>query len=184
MNPYEVMDVDSSATDDEIKRAYKSKAQKLHPDKPGGDENKFKELKAAYEILSNSESRAYYDETGTSDTRYWNLNQLATIEIMKILDELLVRNDFANINYVSMLDQFFEDTHKIHLKNKSNIEKEIEKLNILVGTVENKHEENNLFMEVVTQRIAVKKELLESCAFTIILYETSSLILSKTQCYL
>ena len=60
---YEVLGVDESASDAEIKRAYRKLSVKHHPDK-GGSVDKFKELSAAYEILSDGEKRALYDVGG------------------------------------------------------------------------------------------------------------------------
>jgi DnaJ family protein A protein 2 len=60
---YEVLDVEKSATEKEIKKAYRRAAIKHHPDK-GGDEHFFKEVNAAYEILSDPEKRALYDKYG------------------------------------------------------------------------------------------------------------------------
>ncbi|MEK7566381.1 MAG: DnaJ C-terminal domain-containing protein [Patescibacteria group bacterium] len=61
---YKILGVNKSATEDEIKKAYRKLAHKYHPDKPGGDEKKFKELNDAYQILSNKEKRAQYDRYG------------------------------------------------------------------------------------------------------------------------
>ena len=62
---YKVLGVERSATQDEIKKAYRKLAVKYHPDKNPGDkaaEEKFKEISEAYQVLGNEESRKKYDE--------------------------------------------------------------------------------------------------------------------------
>lgn len=61
---YEVLGVDKSASDDEIKKAFRRLAVKYHPDKEGGDEEKFKEINEAYEVLRDSSKRQRYDQFG------------------------------------------------------------------------------------------------------------------------
>ena len=64
---YEVLGVARGATKDEIKKAYRKQALKNHPDKNPGNkdaEEKFKEAAEAYEVLSNDEKRARYDQFG------------------------------------------------------------------------------------------------------------------------
>ena len=63
MNYYEILGVSKSATQEEIKKAFHKLAHKYHPDK-GGDEKKFKEVNEAYQVLSNQQKRAQYDQFG------------------------------------------------------------------------------------------------------------------------
>jgi molecular chaperone DnaJ len=63
-NYYDILGVTKSATEDEIKKAFRKLAQKHHPDKKGGDEAKFKELSEAYSVLSDKKKRAEYDAYG------------------------------------------------------------------------------------------------------------------------
>ena len=60
---YDLIGVSKNATEAEIKKAYRKKALKEHPDK-GGDPEKFKELTAAYEVISDREKREIYDRHG------------------------------------------------------------------------------------------------------------------------
>ncbi len=64
---YEVLGVEKNATADEIKKAYRKKAIQYHPDRNPGDkeaEEKFKEAAEAYDVLSNPDKRARYDQFG------------------------------------------------------------------------------------------------------------------------
>ena len=60
---YEILGINKGAGAAEIKKAYRKKALKEHPDK-GGDPDKFKEITAAYEILSDRDKREIYDKHG------------------------------------------------------------------------------------------------------------------------
>ncbi len=65
---YKSLGLDKSASETEIKKAYRKLAQKYHPDKNPGDkeaETKFKEIQAAYEVLSDKRKRQQYDQFGS-----------------------------------------------------------------------------------------------------------------------
>ena len=63
MNYYSILGIDKTANIKAIKKAYHKKAMKEHPDK-GGNEEKFKKIARAYEILSDPDKRVMYDKFG------------------------------------------------------------------------------------------------------------------------
>ncbi|MFW0871170.1 MAG: molecular chaperone DnaJ [Patescibacteria group bacterium] len=61
---YKILGIERGASDAEIKKAFRRKAQEYHPDKKGGDEKKFKEVNEAYSVLKDKKKRAQYDQFG------------------------------------------------------------------------------------------------------------------------
>ena len=80
---YEILGVPKTADEREIKKAYKRLAMKFHPDRNQGDkeaEAKFKEIKEAYEILTDAQKRAAYDQYG--HTAVWAAAVSAAASVM------------------------------------------------------------------------------------------------------
>lgn len=88
MSHYETLGVDKTATQDEIKKAYRKLSKQYHPDMSGGDDAKFKEIAAAYDILGDPQKRQQYDIKGSSH-------------------DFFNRGWGDNINMSEMFDQFF-----------------------------------------------------------------------------
>jgi DnaJ-class molecular chaperone len=61
MDYYSTLGVSRNATPEEIKKAYRKQAMQHHPDRTGGDDAKFKEIQAAYDVLSDPNKKAQYD---------------------------------------------------------------------------------------------------------------------------
>lgn len=67
MNLYQLLGVSVQANNTEIRRAYRKLSAKYHPDKEGGDRDKFEQIKLAYDVLIDPKRRQRYDATGRTD---------------------------------------------------------------------------------------------------------------------
>lgn len=94
---YEILGVAQTATQDEIKRAFRKKAHQHHPDKKGGDEAAFKRVNEAYQVLSDAGKRQQYDRFGR------------TFEGASRGDPFAGFGDFQgfNINFEDIFSDFF-----------------------------------------------------------------------------
>jgi len=63
---YNILGVDKTATKEEIKKAFRTKAHEHHPDKASGNEAKFKEINEAYQVIGDDKKRAQYDQFGSN----------------------------------------------------------------------------------------------------------------------
>jgi len=68
-NLYETLGVAKNASQDEIKKAYRKLVREVHPDRNPGSEERFKEVQAAYDVLSDPEKRKAYDSYGSTNGR-------------------------------------------------------------------------------------------------------------------
>ncbi|TLD17724.1 uncharacterized protein PgNI_00432 [Pyricularia grisea] len=126
---YELMGIERTATEDEIRKAYKRKALELHPDRNFNDvENatrKFAEVQTAYEILSDPQERAWYDShrdailsgdpdgagagDGAAPSQYNNIRITTAEEIYSLMGRFnsnVPMNDSPN-GFFAILDEFF-----------------------------------------------------------------------------
>ena len=159
MNPYTELDVPDDASLETIKQRYRTLAQMHHPDK-GGDEELFKRIKLAYEILSDPIRRKQYDITGETTTT--NAKDEAVANIVQILlhvvpnfnvdqDDLI---HIAEMETRTMLDLVNKDigvTERYIL----NLEKVLSKLRI-------KTEGENILSSFIANQIKQRKQELES----------------------
>lgn len=86
---YEVLEVQKTASVDEIKKAYRKAALKHHPDKNPGDkdaEQKFKDCAEAYEVLSDPDKRARYDQYGHEGLRGTTMHDYSHMDVNSIED--------------------------------------------------------------------------------------------------
>jgi curved DNA-binding protein CbpA len=172
MDHYTTLGVNKNASPDEIKRSYRKLASQHHPDK-GGDEEMFKRIKLAYEILSDPVRRKQYDITGETTTT--NAKDEAVANIVQILlhvvpnfnvdqDDLI---HIAEMETRTMLDLVHKDigvTERYIL----NLEKVLSKLriktegeNLLSSFIVNQIQQRKLELESFQRRIQVCNLMLE-----------------------
>ena len=76
-NPYDILGIPHASSFEDVKKAWKDLSKKYHPDRPDGDENRMKEINAAYEILKDPEQKRKLDEPNNStfdDDEYQDFN--------------------------------------------------------------------------------------------------------------
>src|ERR1051326_3497772 len=66
---YETLGVSKNASQDDIKKAYRKLVREVHPDRNPGNEERFKEVQGAYDVLSDPDKRAQYDRFGSANGR-------------------------------------------------------------------------------------------------------------------
>ena len=89
MNYYDILGIDKSASESDIKKAYRDKAKIHHPDR-NGDEEKFKQITEAYEVLGDKTKRDNYDRFGSADANPFG-----------------GKNPFGSGGFGDMFEQFF-----------------------------------------------------------------------------
>lgn len=90
-NLYKVLNIEPSATDDDIKQAYHKAAKENHPDVVGGNTDAMAIINKAYDVLKNADRRKRYDETGEENQINQDKEKIAAI-VVQILKSLLDQN--------------------------------------------------------------------------------------------
>lgn len=90
MNLYQILGILSNSTQEQIKHRYKILAQQFHPDKNSGDEEKFKQIKFAYEILIDPDKRNHYDSTGEFNGEI-SIRTEALNKLSEIINQIIVQ---------------------------------------------------------------------------------------------
>jgi len=93
-NYYDTLGVNETASDNEIKQAFRKLAAKYHPDK-GGDETKFKEINEAYDTLKNTQKRQEYDALRKYGQRSFGSGEGFNFNINDMFDENIFQEFFS-----------------------------------------------------------------------------------------
>lgn len=102
MNLYDELELTPNCTFEEIKQQYRTLASKHHPDH-GGDAERFKRIKFAYEVLSDPDRRKEYDENKTTSTVHTSIRQEAITELAKLFFSIIPNFDCRNGNLIETM---------------------------------------------------------------------------------
>jgi len=151
MDPYLELEVSFDATDEEIKSQYRALAMIHHPDK-GGDEEKFKRIKEAYEILSDPIRRKAYELSGNAETNL-QIRNAALDHIAQMMGQIVPQ-------FNSEADDLFAIMREEIIKIRQSM---VENTNTCIGFIANlqkvmirvnaKHDKQNIMIDLLQKQI-------------------------------
>jgi len=162
-NLYAVLGLDKTASQDEIRKAYRRLAQQMHPDKHGGDADAcrlFQRIKEAYETLFDADRRKQYDTTGTVGID--PVDQSAKSALMALFREIIERMVMdENADFSSLLKTKINSAILNNKKVLRDNKKASKLIKNLKKRVKYNGDGNNLFSVIVDDQIATIKRQME-----------------------
>ena len=155
MNPYTELDVPIDASLETIKQRYRTLAQMHHPDK-GGDEELFKRIKLAYEILSDPVRRKQYDITGETTTT--NAKDEALSNIIQIILHVVPGFNADQDDLIAIAEG--ETRAMLDMVNKdiNNTEMQIKKFEVVLKKLRIKTAGENILENIIVKQIQIRKK--------------------------
>lgn len=148
-NLYDILGVSKNATFEEIKAKYKSLAQQHHPDK-GGDPELFKEIKNAYEILSDPVNREKYDTTGQFNSKR-SIRDEAIDQLSRLFFSV-IPNINADIDDLVLIMKSESKKEKQNINNNINIcNGYIFKLNKVINKINKRNNQDENFLKMFAE---------------------------------
>lgn len=146
---YETLNISKNADRDEIRKAYKSKAGKLHPDREGGDSEEFKKVNHAYSVLFDPERKSLYDLTG-SDEKPKDLMTEASKNLGNIFLKIVSEERKGDI--VEIVTYEISNSIKQAKQNRDKVNEIVDKFNLLIDRVTSKSE-NNVYQNMINGQL-------------------------------
>ncbi len=156
---YEILEVSKKATQQQIKKSYREKANIYHPDK-GGNKDTFVKIQIAYRVLSDKKKRKQYDETGTwSDKELFSETERAIQILAELYETIIVKADINE--HTDLKKMIIEALKNNATKIEDNINKretKITYLKNLLGKLPNKNKHKESLFDKVTRNTILKLE--------------------------
>lgn len=152
-NYYEMLSVSREATSEQIKKAYLRKAKKLHPDK-GGNSDEFNEVKKAFDVLYNEDTRKEYDETGeVKDKPNQKEDDITFINDSFVQIVSATYQEIINVDYIKKTKDYFNYNIGQHAANIAFNNSEIRKFSKVITKVIKKNKGENYLSGALEARI-------------------------------
>lgn len=155
MDPYLELEVLIDATEEEIKIKFRSLAMIHHPDK-GGDEEKFKRIKEAYELLTDPIRRKSYDMSGDAESNL-AIRNAALDHISQMMSAIVPNFDSENENLIHIMHHEVTKIRQDMFNNINVCNKYLEKLQKVVIRINAKHQKQNILLDHVQTQIEARK---------------------------
>jgi len=177
MNLYDLLGVSPSASDAEIKKAYRRLAMEFHPDRNPDPAAlaKFQEVSAAYDVLSNDTRRARYDATGATDDN--NDDQQLVMYLKAIFDALVQKDGFIKTNYFKKMQGALQSERVSIQSAKNDAEKNILALEYLIS----KSTADPMLMGVFEIKIATFAETKDEADSALVMVDRALELLKTAQ---
>ena len=162
-NLYDTLGVNKGSSKEDIKKAYRKKANEHHPDK-GGDSEKMTEITKAYSILGDDKKRSRYDSTGETEAAPFDRKFQEFIQ--KFLMPLVETTNVDSTDIIAKLVEIAKANISGTKAHKSELNKKLKKLNVVIMRLESKGEDRigvivNGNIDVLKREIATVEEHLE-----------------------
>lgn len=154
MDPYLELEVSIDATEEEIKIKFRSLAMIHHPDK-GGDEEKFKRIKEAYELLTDPIRRKSYDMSGDAESNL-AIRNAALDHISQMMSAIVPNFDSENENLIHIMHHEVTKIRQDMFNNINICNKHLEKLQKVVIRINAKHQKQNILLDHVHKQIETR----------------------------
>jgi curved DNA-binding protein CbpA len=155
MDPYLELEISIDASDEEIKAQYRALAMIHHPDK-GGDEEKFKLIKEAYEILSDPIRRKGYDMSGDAESNL-QIRNSALDHIAQMVNQIVPEFDSEQGDLIASMHLEVTKIRQSMFENINICNKYLENLNKVIVRINAKHNKQNILLELVQKQIDHRK---------------------------
>jgi hypothetical protein len=128
VQPYDELDIPKDATDAEIRRAYRRRSSKAHPDK-GGTAEEFRRVHAAYQVLTDRTKRAQFDKSGRADASFQD-DRAVMLEDLAALVLGVIDHPQTQLEYVDVIGSVRNSLERDILElevNRTNLQRKIAK---------------------------------------------------------